>query len=366
VEQVRSAIIGTGTIAARHAEVIRGTGGRARLVAAMDIDPARCEAFCTAYEVPRAYTDVAALLAAEQPDLVHVCTPPYLHREQSIAGLEAGAWVLCEKPLAGSLDELDQIAAAEERTGRYCSAVCQWRFGSAAQHLKRLIGSGELGRPLVGLCQTTWYRGDAYYHVPWRGRWATEAGGTTMGHGIHAMDLFLWLMGDWQTVQAMIGTLDREIEVETVSMATVRFESGALASIVSSALSPRQETYLRFDFQRATVEVTGLYGYTNEDWRYSIPDGATYRDELERWRAIEGDQPSSHTAQLAAVLDAMERNERPPTSGAEPRRTLELIAGLYKSALTGQPVARGSIGPDDPFYHHMDGRAEPAPPAAPR
>jgi predicted dehydrogenase len=364
VKPVRSAIIGTGVIAGRHAEATRRMGGRAELVAAVDVDRARCDEFCVAHDVPRAYSDVAEMLAVERPDLVHVCTPPSLHREHTIAGLEAGAWVLCEKPLVGSLADLDRIAAAEERTGRYCSVVCQWRFGSGARHLKRLIASGVLGRPLVGLCQTTWYRGEAYYRVPWRGRWSTEAGGTTMGHGIHATDLFLWLMGDWHTVQAMVGTLNREIEVEDVSMATVRLESGALASIVCSALSPRQQTYLRFDFQRATVEVSGLYGYTNQDWRYSIPDGATYQDELEAWRAIEGEEPSSHAAQLADFLDAMGRNERPPASGAEARRVLEFVAALYKSAQTGEAITRGSIGPGDPFYSGMSGRADPTPPSA--
>ena len=73
------------------------------------------------------------------------------------------------------------------------------------------------------------------------------------------MDLFLWLSDDWQEVGAMTGTLDCAIEADDVSMATVRFSNGALGSIVNSALSPRQETYLRLDFQRATVELRSLY-----------------------------------------------------------------------------------------------------------
>jgi predicted dehydrogenase len=112
-----------------------------------------------------------------QPDLVHIVTPPGTHLDLAVKSLEAGAWVYCEKPLVTSLAQFDRIEDAEARTGRYVSTVFQWRFGSAARHLKRLIQAGEMGRPLVGVCQTLWYRGLAYYQLPWRGQWATETGG---------------------------------------------------------------------------------------------------------------------------------------------------------------------------------------------
>jgi len=69
--------------------------------------------------------------------------------------------------------------------------------GIARQHVRRLIDSGELGRPLVAVCNTLWYRDNAYYAVPWRGTWQSELGGVSMGHGIHIMDLLLYLCGDW-------------------------------------------------------------------------------------------------------------------------------------------------------------------------
>jgi predicted dehydrogenase len=153
----------------------------------------------------------------------------------------------------------------------------------------------------------------------------------------------------------MIGTLDREIEVEDVSMILVRFANGAMASVVNSVLSPREESFLRLDTQKATVELTHLYSYTNEHWRYSIPKDAPYEAELEQWRAIPEDVRSSHAAQLQAFLASMARNERPPVSGPDVRGTIEYLASLYKSAMTGQPVRRGSITPDDPFYHRMCG-----------
>lgn len=352
----RVAIVGTGGIAEYHIKALQSMGERVQVVAAVDVDRARVEAYSATHHIPHFYTDITAVLEAERVDLVHIATPPSTHYSLIRSCLEAGTWVLCEKPLCISLEEIDQIIKLEQQTGKYCSSVFQWRFGSGARHLKSLIQERALGRPLVGICQTTWYRDAAYYEVPWRGKWATEGGGPTMGHGIHALDLFLWLLGDWSEVNALVGTLDRKIEVEDVSVASVRFATGALGSVINSVLSPRQETYLRFDFQKATVELTGLYSYSNQNWRYSLPDGVEDAQQLAQWQNIAQDVSSSHTAQLASLLDSMDQGERPLSSTLDVRPTLEFITALYKSAAVGYTVRSGSIGPEDPYYCHMAAR----------
>ena len=353
--KIRAAIIGTGGIAHVHAEALRHERERAELVAAVDISRQAAVAFADKYGIAKTYTDAAEMLAREKPGLVHICTPPQFHADLSIACMEAGAWVLCEKPLAASLRELDAIAVAEERTGNYTSSVYQWRFGSGGGHLKNLIDSGELGRSLLGLCQTTWYRDDAYYAVPWRGTWASELGGCSMGHGIHAMDFFLWMFGPWREVSGLVDVLNHDLEVEDVSLALVRFENEALGSIVNSVVSPRQESYIRMDFAEATVEMRHLYAYANKDWTYSLFEDSSRTEALEKWRNLPADVPSLHAGQLKHTLDCMEKSEQPLTSGYGARMTLEFIASLYKSALTGQSVQRGSITAGDPFYDAMNG-----------
>lgn len=355
MSRYRIALIGTGGIVGSHLEAIAALSDRLELVAAADQNAARVEAVCAQAGIPHAYTDAEVMLAAERPDLVHILTPPAAHFPLILAALDAGAWVWCEKPLCRSLAEFDQIAAAEERTGRYVSTVFQWRFGSAVEHLRKLVSENLLGRPLVAVCQTLWHRDAAYYAVPWRGKFATETGGPTATLGIHLMDLLLWLWGEWEEVQAVVATLDRPIQVEDVSMAMVHFASGALGSIVNSALSPRQESYLRLDYQRATAEVRTLYRYANADWRFTALPGDEGDALTAAWQALDCDRPGSHTAQLAALLASMDRNERLLVSGAEARRIVEFIASLYKSAFTGQPVRRGSIMAGDPFYASMNG-----------
>ena len=289
--------------------------------------------------------------------LVFIAAPPSLHAAMCVEAMAAGAWVLCEKPFCASLAELDLIEAAERRTGKFASCVFQMRFASSTAHLRRIADQGLLGRPLVAVCNTVWFRDASYYAVPWRGKWATELGGPTMGLGIHAMDHLLHLLGDWAGVRAQAATLDRAVEVEDVSMALVRFANGALASVVNSALSPRQETNIRLDFQRATVELTHLYGYTRDNWKLTLaPTAAEEGNTLvQAWQHFPPDTGSTHAAQLADFVADMDANRRPLTSGADARRTLELLTALYKSAFTGQVVARGSIKPGDPFYAALHG-----------
>jgi predicted dehydrogenase len=353
--KTRVAIIGTGGIAPAHMEGLQCLSDRAEVVAAMDVDVTRVKEFCTKFSISSPYTEVAAMLLQEKPQLVHICTPPGTHCDLSIQCMEAGAWVLCEKPICASLAELDRLADAERRTGNFVSSVFQMRFGSGAQHVRRLMQQNAFGKPLVGLCNTTWYRSHEYYAVPWRGKWSTELGGPTMIHGIHTMDLFLHLLGDFSEVRAMIGTLDRNIKVEDVSMAIVKFDNNVMASIVNSVLSPRQESHLRIDFQNATVEGKWLYGYTNADWKFTQVRENPDAEKLAQWESIGAEIPTTHGVQTAAMLDALARNERPPVSGAEACRTIEFITCMYKAAATGQPVRRGSIQQGDPFYNHVAG-----------
>ncbi|GHD05866.1 oxidoreductase [Streptomyces violarus] len=352
----RVAVVGTGAIVSgSHLPALRAHSDRVELVAAVDVDQERLDTFRElAGDQVAGYTSMDAMLDAVRPDLVLIGTPPSLHREQTVAALKAGAWVLCEKPLTLSLAEYDEIAAAEEASGAYAAVVFQHRYGSGAVHARELITSGELGAPLVAHCQTTWHRDAAYYAVPWRGKWASEGGGPTMGHGIHQYDLLLHLLGEWEEIQAMAARLVHDTESEDVSTALVRFRGGALATVVNSVLSPDEVSRIRVDCADATIELTHLYGHSNDSWAYT-PAPHVASDRATAWRTPANDVPSSHTAQLGTLLDAYDTGARPPGSGQDARATLEFAAALYKAAFTGRSVHAGEIGPGDPFYEAMHG-----------
>src|SRR5688572_18081674 len=190
MKQHRLVIVGTGLSVGNHMEAIKKMGERVELVAAVDLNEEKVRQFCQDNAIPRYYTNVTEMLERESPELVCIVTPPASHKALSIEALEAGAWVFCEKPLCASLADFDEIQAAEARTGRFVSTVFQWRFGSAGKHLKKLIQDEAFGKPLVGICNTLWYRSQDYYNVAWRGKFETEFGGPTMTLGIHLMDLY--------------------------------------------------------------------------------------------------------------------------------------------------------------------------------
>lgn len=356
----RAVLVGTGGIGDAHVNAVNATAGRVQLVAACDIDATRARAFCERQKIPAFHTDYATMLAVEKPDIVLIAAPPGLHADMSIAAMEAGAWALCEKPLCASLAEFDRIEAAEKRTGRRTACVFQMRFASSNVHIRRLLGEGVFGRPLLAVCNTLWFRDAAYYAVPWRGKWSTELGGPTMSQGIHSMDHLLHLLGDWTEVRAVADTLYHQIEVEDVSMALVKFANGSRASIINSTLCPRQETYIRLDCERATLELTHLYAYTKDNWKLTPADPATGAAMQAAWNNFPPDVGSTHGAQLNALLADLEAGTVPLTSGAEARRTLEFLTALYKSAYTGTTVTRGSIQPGDPFYTVLHGGMAPS------
>ncbi len=323
--RVRAAVVGAGAIGrgshfpalARLAEE-----GETEVVAAVDIDANAVESFSAEAGIPHAYTDLEQMLREQRPDLVTICTPPTLHRAQTIAALRAGAWVWCEKPPVPTLADFDAVEDEEGPAkgtvgGPYASIVFQHRFGSGSRHVRRLLAEQAMGRPLVAHCQTTWYRDTAYYAVPWRGRWETEGGGPAMGHGIHQMDLLLDLLGPWSEVKAMAGRLVHDVETEDVSTALVRFENGVMATVVNSVLSPDEVSRIRIDCERATVELTHLYGHSNGNWRVTPAPGVP-GEEAAAWQDFGPDVPSSHLEQLRELVVSMRAGERPRRAAAAP------------------------------------------------
>lgn len=358
---MRVAIVGTGAIArGSHLSALTALAAEQPLeiVAAVDVDVTAVRAFCADAGIARPYTDLDRMLAEQRPDLVVIGTPPRFHRDQTVAALRAGAWVWCEKPPCPSLEDFDAIEAAEGTGdgGPYAAIVFQHRFGSGSRHVRELLAGQAMGRALVAHCQTTWYRDEAYYSVPWRGRWSSEGGGPAMGHGIHQMDLLLDLLGPWSEIRAMAGRLVHDVETEDVSTALVRFENGAMATVVNSVLSPDEVSRIRIDCERATVELTHLYGHRNADWRITPAPGVPTA-EAAAWNDFGPDVPSSHEAQLRGLLDDFRAGRRPRSSGADGRKSLELVAALYKAAFTGETVRAGGIRPGDPYYSALHGDA---------
>lgn len=345
---LRVAIVGTGAIAHAHQQVLDANPG-ATVVAVADPNPEVRDVFADRYGIPGRYGSLDELLAAETVDVAHLCTPPGLHRDQAITALRAGAHVVCEKPPVLSLADLDAVLDVAREVGREYAVVFQQRTGTAVGHVQRLLADGALGRPLVGVCHTLWYRKqEDYYAVPWRGRWATEGGGPLLGLGIHQLDLLAFLLGDWAEVDARAFRLDRDLETEDTSTAVVRFADGAVVSVLTTALAPRQTSYVRVDTTLGTVEVEHLYGHDARSWRLTpapAVTGGPAEPAPDSWTLPADDEPSGHTPLLRAVYESFRTGAPLPPVAAEPARSLELITAIYASAALGRPVTKADLAP---------------------
>ncbi|MBQ7379108.1 MAG: Gfo/Idh/MocA family oxidoreductase [Clostridia bacterium] len=209
---MKSAIIGYGNIAKLHAQVLSQQGHT--IVAICDCDP---EALRNA-PGERHYTDYVAMLEAEQIDVVHICTPHYLHADMIITALEHGVNVLCEKPLCITEQDIVRVLRAAEKSDRQVGVCFQNRYNPANQAVKAYLNGKK---SVCAAASVTWHRDAAYYRSgDWRGKWDTEGGGVLINQALHTLDLVQWLVGMPDVLRGTIScmTLADEIEVEDTAV----------------------------------------------------------------------------------------------------------------------------------------------------
>jgi len=351
-EPIGIGVIGAGGIAHSHLLAYRSRANRdrARVVAIADISEVAARKQAETYGIDHVFTDWREMLNVPQVQAVSICTPPFLHVEQSVGALEAGRHVLCEKPVSPTLAGIDAIAAAQRASGAVFEGVFQHRVGQGARQLKALIETGRFGRLRFGLSETLWQRPQEYYDVWWRGTWAQECGGVTMGHGIHSIDMLLWLMGEPESVIADAATVKLDIKVEDTSLATVRFRNGAVGQIVVTVNAQDNRSRLEiFGDDLQAVSSESPYDPTREPFALRSLDVARADDAAREANALYPDTPKHlHVPMVGDFLDAID-GAAPLVGIDECRRSMELITGMYKSAMTGKRVTF-PIAPEDPWY----------------
>ena len=346
-------IIGAGGISHSHALAYRSSMNRdsARVVAIADIDEKTARERADQYGIEHVFTDWRELVAHPAVDAVSICTPPFLHVEQACAALRAGKHVLGEKPVSPTLAGLDEIAAAEREGGAIFAGVFQHRVGQGAQQVRALIDDGRFGRLVFGLSETIWQRGEDYYAMWWRGTWEQECGGVTMGHGIHSIDTLLWFLGEPASLIADATTVKLPIQVEDTSLATVRFRNGSIGQIVVTVNAQDNRSRLEiFGSDLQAVSAGEPYGPTATPFVLGSTD-ATRADAAREFAAqtAPAETRHLHVPLVRDFIDAIWDGRPPLVTVAECRRSMELITGLYKSAMTGERVYF-PIAPEDPWY----------------
>mgnify|MGYP006274389417 CR=1 FL=1 len=343
VGSYRVGVVGGG-IGRQHIEAYRALEGRFEVAAICDLDAGLAGSLAAEFAIPLATTRLEDLLAAGV-DIVDVCTPPVTHRALIEAALDAGRHVVCEKPLVGSLADADAVIARAARSDRLVMPIFQYRFAPGYQKLLRLIEAGVAGPLHVATVETHWRRGADYYAVPWRGKWASELGGALLGHAIHAHDMLCGVAGPIAEVAAFAATRINPIETEDCAAASLRFASGALASLSVTLGAADDTSRLRFCFRDLTAESSlAPYNPGAEPWRFQ-PATPAAAGRIEAVLAGFVPEPDRFAGQFLRLHRALAEGTRPPVTLDDARASLELVTALYHAAETrtvvALPIGRG-------------------------
>jgi predicted dehydrogenase len=347
---LRVAVVGCGVGRNHIAQGYRRLPDKFRVQALCDVDAERLAEISTEFAMPRTTQSFEEVLRMSDVDMVDICTPAALHFEQILAALAAGKAVVCEKPLVGSLAEIDQVIATERKAAGRVMPIFQYRFGNGVQKAKRIIELGIAGKPYLATVETAWKRTARYYETPWRGRRESERGGVLLMHAIHSHDLMTWLMGPVASVFARTATRVNPVEVEDCAVASLVLQSGALASLAATLGSQREISRLRLCFEQVTFESPpAAYSPGDDPWQIvpTSPEAeARIVDALAEYRPVR----SRYEGQFAAYHAALTSGAALPVSLADARSSLELATALYHSAATGAAVTL-PIAADHPAYN---------------
>ncbi len=334
---IRTAVVGLG-IGRLHVLAFKELRHRFRVAMVCDLDQARADEVAGWLRGARATTRLDDVLGADDVDVVTLCTPPSLHRAQIEAVLRAGKDVICEKPLVGSVAEVDEISAIEGETGRHVMPIFQYRFGRGIQKLRRLVDAGVGGRPYVANVDVAWRRGADYYSVPWRGTWTGELGGVLTSHALHALDMTMFILGPPVAVWAHTATLVNDVETEDCAVATLRWADGSMATLSATLGSVAEISRHRFTFEHLSAESgTAPYANGGDPWVFTPADDRVAA-RIEEVLGDAEERGEDYAGQLERYAEARAAGTPLPVTVEDARRAIELLTALYLSAAEGREV----------------------------
>lgn len=327
------AIVGCGNIGNRHAKYIAERG---HLQAVCDIVPDKAKTLADAYHA-KAYTSLQDLLEQEKNlDLLAVCTPNGLHAAHSLAGLEKGLHVVCEKPMAIRSDDCKRMIEAADRMKRHLFIVKQNRFNPPIEAVKKLIEEGRLGKILSVQVNCFWNRPAAYYQNSWKGT-AELDGGTLFTQFSHFIDLLYWLLGEPDHVQAFIANLHHQdlIDFEDTGVINFHFANGILGGMhyTVNSFETNMEGSLTIMAENASIKIGGPYlnelSYQRiKDFSIrDLPAGNPAND----YGAYRGTM-SNHDKVYDNVIAVLAGHEKIATNAFEGLKTVEIIEKIYATA----------------------------------
>ncbi len=297
---LRVGIVGCGFIAGVHAKALRQISG-VEIVAVTDTDGTRTAGFAAEHKIPSQFTNFAAMLDAVPMDAVYLCIPPFAHNGEAELAAARGVHLFLEKPIALDSAHAGRMVAAIESAGVKSQVGFHYRFQKSVRTIKRLIDSGEAGRPTL-FTGRFWTNMDG---APWW-RDRDKSGGQIFEQIIHLYDLARHFCGEVETAKGLIRNICHknrpDYSIEDTSIGTLQFKSGAVGVITGSNCAVPSHFF--GDFRLACEKITLDYHCTGQPW--VTPDSAhLYRSATEIETLIEDENP--HLLESRDFIEAIRK-----------------------------------------------------------
>lgn len=312
---------------------------KAELVAVADMFEEAAKRFAEKHGCEAWYTDYNKMLKREDIDIVEVCVPNYLHAEVSIAAMEAGKNVICEKPLAISVEQADKMVETAKKRGVKLMYAENSLFAPALTRVKGIIDEGGIGSIESVEARETHSGSHSKFAIERR----YSGGGCLLHLGCHPIGVALWLIGKpVKRVYAEIGNLYHNIEVEDFATMLMRFKDNEAATIHAN--------YITKGGMDDRVEIYGTHGVILANWvksnqvRVFSEVGYSYAvekvDLTTGWANVTVNDlwDLGYINELKYFVECVAEDKEPFPTGEFGREVLKIIFAGYKSAQDGKPV----------------------------
>jgi UDP-N-acetyl-2-amino-2-deoxyglucuronate dehydrogenase len=333
MKKINFGLIGCGRIGARHAEQIDKLGC---LKAVCDVDSKKAALISEKYNVASYHRIEDLLHNKNEIDVIAICTPNGLHAAHTIAALNAGCHVICEKPIAISVYDCGQMIKAAEKNNKRLFAIKQNRFNPPVAAVKKAIDDGIFGKIFSIQLSCFWNRNEDYYSNSWKGTKDLD-GGTLYTQFSHFIDLLYWMVGDISQVFCLTGNFAHGgmIEFEDTGVVALKFYNGALGTInyTVNSFERNMEGSLTIFAEHGTVKIGGQY--LNE-LEYQNINNFEFKDlprgnNANNYGNYTGSM-SNHYEVYENLIDVLNNNASISTNAFEALKTIEIIDKIYHSA----------------------------------
>lgn len=328
------ALVGTGWLAGDNLAPAINMASSAKLVAVHSRDKERGTAFAAKYGIEKSYDSFGEMLSDPEVEVVYIASPNSLHASQTIQAAEAGKHILCEKPMALTIEDCERMVEACRKNGVKLGIGFQNRHHPGHVEARRLISSGEVGNITLATVQ---YSHD-WMDFSWSG-WRADpriaGGGSLVAMGVHCLDLLRFLLG--QEVEEVLALSDAKWlgkPVEETILISLKFENGPFAFVVTGLHVPRPHNDVVIYGTKARITGVDTVGMPLKGHLQVTGDNINKKIEYSFPDSLVG----NFVYQAEAFNRCLEEDTEPNASGADGLEMTRLTLSILESAKKGKSI----------------------------